>query len=249
MSDVATGGKRILDGNDEYKERRSTIRAELHRRGLEDPNRFGDLWGWHAYWSEHLPTYASRRVFVSEMYQPLLDSLEQLGERELGTGLQPAQTGWVAVDSQLGQLRERYARAETTDDYKAVGLLCRDIFLSVAKETFSEDEHLPRGGTLPGSADAVARLNLVVDALAPGQSNREVRKVIKATVDLANKVQHDQSATEALAALVAEATVTAVNLIRILVLGANEVAEEEEQNERFASFLMDDFDEHEFSDR
>ena len=38
---------------------------------------------------------------------------------------------------------------------------------------------------------SVARLGFVVDANAPGETNRETRKVIKATLDLANKVQHD----------------------------------------------------------
>jgi hypothetical protein len=91
------------------------------------------------------------------------------------------------------------------------------------------------GENVPGAADAVARLGFVVDAHAPGETNRETRKVIKATLDLANKVQHDQAATLQLAALIAEAAVASVNLIRILVLGADEVAEPEEEEARLSS--------------
>jgi hypothetical protein len=217
MVAVATGGPRIEQENPAYQARRREIAAELRRLGLEDPNSFNDLWGWYGYWSQHLPTYQSRRVHVRELYAPLLDALEHLADRQLGADLQPAQSGWAAVDHQLGQLRERFALAQTADDHKAIGLLCRDIFRSMADATFDENSHLPDGQELPGPADSVARLNLVVDAVAPGEANREIRKLLKANFDLANKVQHDQAATSVQAALVAEATVTAVNLVRIMI--------------------------------
>ena len=106
--------------------------------------------------------------------------------------------------------------AETSEDCQAIGLLCRDLFRSLADATFDES-HVRAGEPVPGPADAVARLDFVVDAHTPGDTNRETRKVIKATFDLANKVQHRQTATLRDAALVAEATVAAVNLVRILV--------------------------------
>jgi hypothetical protein len=227
MVAVATGGPRIEDRQKEYRTRRRQIREELRRLGLEDPNPYGDLWAWYGYWSQQLQGYASRRAYIRELYQPLLDALEHLAARTIGADLQPAETGWARVDHQLSQLRERYATADTSEDCQAVGLLCRDLFRSLADATF-EEEQVPSGGTVPGPADAVARLGHVVNAHAPSDANREIRKVIKATFDLANKVQHDQAATLQQAALVAEATVAAVNLVRIAVLGADEVAEPEE---------------------
>jgi hypothetical protein len=224
MVTVATGGPRIEDKQPEYKARRRQVREGLRRLGLEDPNPHGDLWAWHGYWSQHLPTYASRRAYVRELYQPLLDALEHLSERVVGADLQPAETGWDRVDHQVSQIRERYATAQTNGDFQAVGLLCRDVLRSLADATFEESQ-VPAGQTVPGAADAVGRLGFVVDAHAPGETNRETRKVTKATLDLANKVQHDQSASLQQAALIAEATVASVNLVRILVLGPNEVAE------------------------
>ncbi|HEU5371098.1 MAG TPA: hypothetical protein VFU51_01785 [Gaiellaceae bacterium] len=240
MVAVATGAPRIEDKQREYVARRKKIRAELRRFGLEDPNPYGELWLWYGYWSQHLPNYVSRRAYVSALYQPLLDALEHLGERVIGTELQPAETGWGGVDHQLSQLRERYATAETREDCQAVGLLCRDIFRSLADATFQES-HVRAGQVVPGPADAVARLGFVVDALAPGETNREKRKVIKATFDLANKVQHDRTATLDLAAIVAETTLTAVNLVRIVVLGANEVDEPDVSG--FPDYPYDAYDE------
>jgi len=240
MVAVATGGPRIDDAQREYTTRRQQIRGELRRFGLEDPNPHEDLWAWYGYWSQHLSSYVSRRTYIRELYQPLLDALEHLADRTVGAELQPAETGWHRVDHQLSQLRERYATAQTSEDCQAVGLLCRDIFRSLADATFDES-HVPAGEATPGPADAVARLGFVVDAHAPGETNEELRKVIKATRDLANKVQHQQVATVQQAALVAEATVAAVNLTRILV--PNEVVQPAVQWDAAADYPYEAYDE------
>lgn len=116
MVDVSTGGPRIRDENSRYQARRREIGAELRRLGLDDPNPHRDLWAWHGHWSQQLPTYQSRRDYIREIHAPLLDALEHLGERHLGSGMQAPQTGWGAADHQLSQLRERYAISQTADD-------------------------------------------------------------------------------------------------------------------------------------
>jgi hypothetical protein len=72
MIAVATGNTSIQDENSKYKERREKIKAELTARGIDDPNTFSDLWGWYSKWKESLPSYQSRRVFVNELFDPLL---------------------------------------------------------------------------------------------------------------------------------------------------------------------------------
>ena len=232
MVAVATGGPRIEDRQNEYRARRAAVRDELRSRGLEDPNPHRDLWAWYGHYSANLSPaqggYGARRRYVSELYGPLIDALEHLDERALGTELQPPETGWGRVDHQLAQLRERYAAAETIEDIQAVGLLCRDVLRSLADATF-EESYVPAGGDLPGEADAVARVGLVVDTHASGSGGREIRKIIKAHLDLANAVQHDQQASLRDATVVAEATVTTVNLVRAIVLGPSEIAPSDEE--------------------
>jgi hypothetical protein len=145
--------------------------------------------------------------------------VSKIQTRGLGAEIQEAETGWKRVDNQLAQLRERFATARSVEDFQALGLLCRDIFISLAEATFA-DEHLPKGEEIPGSADAKRRLAMVVDAVAAGVPNRELRVLLKANLDLANKVQHTRAATLDEAAIVAEATVVSVNLMRVLILGA-----------------------------
>src|SRR5262245_30148208 len=72
MIGVATGKAVIQDVNDEYKERREKIKAELTARSIDDPNTFSDLWGWYAKWKESLPSYQSRRTFINDLFDPLL---------------------------------------------------------------------------------------------------------------------------------------------------------------------------------
>jgi hypothetical protein len=54
------------------------------------------------------------------------------------------------VDDQLGQLRERFATARTAEDFQAIGLLCRDLLISLSDATFDEDGHVAEGGDTPG---------------------------------------------------------------------------------------------------
>jgi len=46
MIDVATGGSRIQQVNDEYKARRISIISRLQVAGIQDPNPYSDLWNW-----------------------------------------------------------------------------------------------------------------------------------------------------------------------------------------------------------
>ena len=71
----------------------------------------------------------------------------------------------------------------------------------------------------------------VLDALASGASNRELRTLLKANFDLANKVQHARAATLDEAAIVAEATGASVNLMRVLILGASPIESREDAEE------------------
>jgi len=119
-------------------------------------------------------------------------------------------TGWAAVDGQVAQLRRRLAVGRSPEDSQAVGLLCRDIMVTLADACHDPAKHGDVG------ASAVDRLNAVVDCLAPGEENQRLRKLLKATIDYANVVQHRRQGTLVEAGIVAEAAVAAVNLVRRL---------------------------------
>jgi hypothetical protein len=229
MNAVAVRAKEIDDVQDEYKNRRRTIASELRRFGLDDPNPFADLWEWYHHWKENFPTWAERRRYVASIYRDLEDALDHLGSRRLGAGLHGLETGWERVDRQLAQLRERYATARTEEDFQAIGLLCRDLLLSCADACYDHERHGGGKGKPPSSG--MDRLEKMISAEAAGGPNKQLRQLLKATMELANNVQHDRTGTLDKAAVAAEATVTAVTLMRIVVEGAPHIDDAESAGE------------------
>ena len=76
MVAVATGGPRIESKNQDYKDRWYQIREKLNELGKQDPNPFEDLWAWYGRWrSGDLPSYQSRREYIRDLYQHLLEDL------------------------------------------------------------------------------------------------------------------------------------------------------------------------------
>jgi hypothetical protein len=77
MIAVATGGPKIDEVNREYTDRRKLLAVEFRKRGLQDPNPHGDLWAWYGRWSSgDMPSWGSRRAFISGMYQPIIDQIQ-----------------------------------------------------------------------------------------------------------------------------------------------------------------------------
>lgn len=71
MIAVATGGPRIQDVNEQYQLVVATVAAELARRHIDNPITYGSLWDWYGRRSTgDLPSYQSRRAFVSQAHQP-----------------------------------------------------------------------------------------------------------------------------------------------------------------------------------
>lgn len=81
MIDVSTGRSLIQEKEDEYIVIYLDIAADIEslaKDGLALPhkNSFRTLWDWYGYWSSKLPSYASRRQYVRELYAPLVNPIE-----------------------------------------------------------------------------------------------------------------------------------------------------------------------------
>jgi hypothetical protein len=140
MIAVATGGPRIQEVNVEYTHRRAEIGDELQRRGLEDPNPHGDLWAWFGRWSSgDMPNWASRRVYVTGLYQGLIDQIRAAGKAAPQIFDEP--TGWERVDRGVYEIRRRLEQAENEEQFQAVGLLCREALISLAQVVYDPQRH------------------------------------------------------------------------------------------------------------
>ena len=215
MIAVATGGERIETVNSDYSARRSTIRTELSARGLSDPNPFADLWSWYGKWhGGDLPTYQSRRVFISELYQPLIDQIHDRAVRGARVFAEP--TGWAKVDRDLDEMRQRLERAQNETQFQSVGHLCREIIITLAQGVFDPNRHQLPDVMQISPTDAKRMLEAYISTELAGSSHEALRRHAKAALDVSNDLQHRRTARFREAALCAEATSSVVNLLAII---------------------------------
>lgn len=157
MTDVATGGPRINDVNANYQRAFATVAGDLARRHIENPITFGSLWDWSARWSSgDLPTYQSRRTFVAELINPLINRIRtgRADEQQL--------TGWRPVDRCVGELRDRLAAARNEEQFQVVGLLGREVLISLAQAVYDRRRHPPLDAVEPSDTDAKRMLEAYI---------------------------------------------------------------------------------------
>lgn len=210
---VSTDGPRIQAVNRQYVERRKRVATGLSERGIPDPNHFADLWAWHGKWSSgDLPTYRSRRSFISDLYAPVIDELKS------GPTVRvlEAATGWDSVDRGIDQVRRQLRTAQSPEEMQAVGLYCRETLISLAQEVWDPEAHPPVDGVAPSPTDGKRMLDAFIAAELIGPSNKYARKHATAALDLANELQHKRTATFQHAAFCAEATVSVVGIVAVI---------------------------------
>jgi hypothetical protein len=216
MIAVSTGGPRIQHKNSEYQERRLKIREGLVFFGLRDPNPYSDLWQWYGKWSSgDLPTYQSRRNYIANLYEDLLNILEQ---KKHGKTSEPPNilTGWTRVDRSIDAIRIRLDTATNEEEFQMIGLLCREALISLAQAVYNPSKHSGNDGVVISETDAKRMLERYFAAELTGHGNETARKHARASLDLANELQHKRTAGFRDAALCAEATRTVINIVAII---------------------------------
>lgn len=125
-------------------------------------------------------------------------------------------TGWQKVDRQIQEMRMRLDTAETEEQFQAVGLLCREVLISVAQEAYNPSLHESEGDVSVSKTDAKRMIDGIIEAELQGQANEEARAHAKAANRLALALQHKRTAGFRMAALSAEATLSVVNIVAVL---------------------------------
>jgi hypothetical protein len=211
MIAVATGGPLINDVNDQFQKTYTLVDEELACRGIKNPLPYKNLWDWYGRWSSgDMPTYQSRRVFVSEIFNPLISRIStgQVEEFE--------PTGWALVDRTVGELRDRFASATNAEQFQALGLLCREALISLAQAVYIPERHPTLDGVAPSQTDAKRMLEAYIAVELGGRANAEARKHARLALDLAVSLQHKRTAGFRDAALCVEATTSLINIIAIV---------------------------------
>lgn len=216
MVSVSTGGARIQNVNSEYQSRLPLIKEGLDERNIKDPNPFNDLWEWYGKWSDGtMSTYQSRRSYLNEMFNPLIESIKNVQLQPLNPVFEEP-TGWLRVDRSIGEIKLRLVQATTEEQFQAIGLLGRETLISLAQVVYIADSHPTNDGVDPSKTDAKRMLEAYIAAELQGKSNENIRRHAKASLDLANDLTHRRTADYRMAALCAEATNAVVNIVAII---------------------------------
>ena len=215
MVAVSTGGPRIDTVNPDYQRDYSEVDGDLRRRNIANPNPYSDLWQWYGRWSsDDLPSYRSRRLFLAELFTPVLDQVRARATGRVSEPLPP--TGWPRVDRTVGEIRLRLAEGSTEEQYQAIGLLCREVLISLAQAVYIPEQHPSLDGVQPSDSDAKRMLDTYFAVELSGGPNEEARARAKAALKLALALQHRRTADFRQAAMCVEATTAVINVIAII---------------------------------
>jgi len=212
MISVATGGKRIQEVNDYYIAREARLRERMPS-DIKYANPHDDLWAWYQHWNSNFGRWTERRQYVREIISPAIAALSKrstlpLPEREA--------TGWERVDRVLSKARAQFETASAEEDCQAIGLLCREVIISLAQAVYDPRFHESLDGVRPSPTDANRMLEGYIGHAFPGESFKEVRAHARASLALALNLQHRRTATRQLAALCVEATASTTAVISII---------------------------------
>jgi hypothetical protein len=213
MISVATGGERIQDVNDYYIARCHKISELVAIAGVDFISPFDDLWAWYHFWKDNLPSYSDRRRYVADLFK---DAIRTVSQRAIPLVSVPELTGWERVDRGLTKVRNQLQNAVNEEDFQTIGLMCREIIISLAQEVYIPEEHGTLDGVRPSKTDAARMLDAYLSVEFPGSSNKEVRAHARAALNLALNLQHRRTATAKLARLCLEATSSTVSVIAII---------------------------------
>ena len=217
MVAVATGGNRIQGEEDRYKKLHVQILRDCKKLNLTYNNSYSSLWDWYGKWRADFPTYQERRVYINDLFAPTLayfDDTESYNNIETFVELD----GWERIKRTVIKIKRDSNNAKDEEDFQTIGLLCRDVIISLAQAVYNPIVHgqTDETGKQIGNADAVRMIGNYVNVKLNGSHNKELRAYAKVTNDLANQLTHKRSATKRDMLLIVSSTLALINFIGII---------------------------------
>ncbi|MBF2755001.1 MAG: hypothetical protein ISN29_07055 [Gammaproteobacteria bacterium AqS3] len=215
MTSAAIGILKIEDKNQEYIDGYAEVVLILKKLGIEDPHPHPDLWEFLNYWNNNRwKGYKSKELFLSSLYQPLLDGLYN-SIRSKPFEIDPP-TGWTAIDRRFENITKALETAQHPEDFQAIGTRCREAIKLLARAVYKPEIHEPLDDTDPGRSDSRRMLEAYIQHELEEKSHTKQRKLTQASVDLTSGLLHKDNADFRDAALCVEATRSLINAIAII---------------------------------
>ena len=215
---AGTGVLQIRDAkvNNDYKAKHSYLVSILKQLGLEPVHSYNDLWDWYNdYNLRGLGTYQSRRVFIKDIFAPLLNTIQNSEESALQL-ISYEPTGWEKVDDGISRMKEVLTKANQTADFQSVGMYGRELLITLAQTVFDKDKHPSADGTEIGKADSKRMLEAYIHYCLHKKSKEREIKFAKSSIDFSNELTHNRTATQMDAELCYNAVLSTVHIIKVL---------------------------------
>lgn len=217
MISVATGGPQINVEEIRYKRLHAQIEQDCKKLNLTYNNAFISLWDWYGKWRADFPSYQERRIFIRDLFAPTLayfDEDENFNNIDTFIELDD----WERIKRTVIKIKRERNNAKDEEDFQAIGLLCRDVIISLAQAVYNPQIHgaTDETGTQVGNADAVRMIGNYVNVKLSGGHHKELRAYAKATNDLANQLTHKRSATKRDMLLTVSSTIALINFVGII---------------------------------
>lgn len=125
-------------------------------------------------------------------------------------------TGWERVDRNIEKMIHLLETATNEEDFQAVGLICRELIISLAQAVYSPELHQSVDGVNPSETDAKRMLENYIASELAVSPNEEIRRYAKNAYQLSVILQHKRNANFRQAALCVEATRSLINIVAII---------------------------------
>jgi hypothetical protein len=105
-------------------------------------------------------------------------------------------TDWDKIKRGIIEINKREKQAENEEQFQAVGMLCRELIISLAQAVYNPEIHPSLDGVEISNTDAKRILESYVSVVLSGGANEGLRAYAKITNKLANVLTHKRTATK-----------------------------------------------------
>lgn len=199
-----------------------TLRSVVMRLGITDFDPpYSDFGTFKTFWNRNQGhgSWQARQDMLNDAFDGLHNKLADLETRSLTSTLaRPItpheRTGWPRVDAEIAELRRHFQNAHTDQDYRNVGNDCVIIIEALSTTVYDVTKHLSVGEEEPPVANTKQRLDRYVEVALPGSDSAPLRKMAKASIELAQAVKHRSAPSRRDAGIAADAVIQLANLLR-----------------------------------
>jgi hypothetical protein len=118
------------------------------------------------------------------------------------------------VDTEIAELRRHFQTARTPQDYRNVGNDCVLVVERLSGTVYSAERHLRPGEEEPPFANTKQRLDRFIEDSLQGADNAPLRKLARATIEMAQAVKHRSTPNRTEAGMAADGVILLANLLR-----------------------------------